>query len=67
MHQYVEHTWGTRNFSKSILHPTPAVAAFQIIAVGSTAVGAARVLDTPSGIDREFIVIDPPFAHGNWI
>ena len=64
MHEYVRQTWGwDEEFQKASFVEHLPWQKFQIIMVDSRAVGAACVLDTPSGIDLEMIIIDPRFQR----
>jgi ribosomal protein S18 acetylase RimI-like enzyme len=64
MYEYVKQTWGwNEDFQKaSFLEHLP-WQRFNIIMVRSIAVGAACVLDTPSEIELEMIVISPQFQR----
>jgi hypothetical protein len=62
MYEYVALTWGwNEEFQRTSFIEHLPWQRFQIIMTGTTAVGAACVLDTPSSIDLEMIMIDPRF------
>jgi ribosomal protein S18 acetylase RimI-like enzyme len=64
MRRYVERTWGwNEEFQRASFIEHLPWQRFQIIMVGSIAAGAACVLDTPSAIDLEMIIIDPKFQR----
>jgi ribosomal protein S18 acetylase RimI-like enzyme len=64
MHEYVRQTWGwNEEFQRASFVKHLPWQQFQIIMVDSCAVGAAFVLDTPSGIDLEMIIIEPRFQR----
>jgi GNAT superfamily N-acetyltransferase len=64
MHEYVDQTWGWNEESQrtSFIEHLP-WQRLQIIMIGPIAVGAACVVDSPSCVDLEMIIIDQRFQR----
>jgi ribosomal protein S18 acetylase RimI-like enzyme len=64
MYGYVQETWGwDEEFQKAAFAKYLPWQQFEIITIDSSTVGAACVLDTPSGIELEMIIIEPQFQR----
>jgi ribosomal protein S18 acetylase RimI-like enzyme len=64
MREYIDQTWGwNEEFQRTSFSKHLPWQRFQIIAIGPIAVGGACILDSPSCIDLEMIIIDQRFQR----
>jgi ribosomal protein S18 acetylase RimI-like enzyme len=64
MHDYVERTWSwNEDFQRLSFAEHLPWRRFQIISVGSAAIGGACVVCAPDGVELEMLVIDPRFQR----